>query len=116
MSNGIEQRPSISQHSSISQADDSFSPYERVKYDKIKAKEHPYAQVQPTTSRQIVYEENLPSNSEERATLLRFIQFLIVFEYFYYCFPLLELIVRVPLMSQWLQFVLGVPPDTVVTH
>lgn len=62
---------SISQHSSISQADDAFSPYERVKYDKIKSKkEHPYAQVQPTTSRPVIYEDGHTS-SDERVTLLR---------------------------------------------
>lgn len=67
--NGPETRPSISQHSSISQADDAFSPYERVKYDKIKSREHPYAQLQPNTSRSVFYEENpVP---EERTTLLR---------------------------------------------
>lgn len=68
--NGIEPRPSISQHSSISQADDAFSPYERVKYDKIKSKEHPYAQLQPTTSRPIVVTEETPI-IEERSNLLR---------------------------------------------
>ncbi|KAH1022431.1 hypothetical protein HUJ04_011835 [Dendroctonus ponderosae] len=68
---GPEVRSSISQHSSISQADDTFSPYERVKYDKIKSKkEHPYAQVQPTSLRPPVYEETHTS-SEERITLLR---------------------------------------------
>lgn len=65
-----EVHPSISQHSSISQADDAFSPYERVKYDKIKNKEHPYAQVQPPALRPIVYEESL-STVDERLTLLR---------------------------------------------
>jgi hypothetical protein len=54
----------------MSQADDNFSPYEKVKYDKIKSKEHPYAQLQPTTSRQAVLEEtNLVC--EERTSLLR---------------------------------------------
>ncbi|KAJ8962304.1 hypothetical protein NQ318_018283, partial [Aromia moschata] len=69
--NGIDSRPSISQHSSLSQADDTFSPYERVKYDKIKSKEHPYAQLQPTTSRPAVYDEEAPSTSDERINLLR---------------------------------------------
>ncbi|XP_066257969.1 uncharacterized protein [Euwallacea similis] len=65
-----EVRTSVSQHSSMSQADDAFSPYERVKYDKIKSKkEHPYAQVQPPSSRTVVYEEG--PISEERITLLR---------------------------------------------
>ncbi|XP_023312253.1 dentin sialophosphoprotein isoform X2 [Anoplophora glabripennis] len=70
LTNGIESRPSISQHSSISQADDTFSPYEKVKYDKIKSKEHPYAQLQPSTVRPTVHEEN-QSTSEERVNLLR---------------------------------------------
>ncbi|KAG5891469.1 hypothetical protein JTB14_004412 [Gonioctena quinquepunctata] len=68
--NGVEQRPSVSQHSSISQADETFSPYERVKYDKIKSKEHPYAQLQPTSSRPALTEES-GSTSEERVNLLR---------------------------------------------
>ncbi|CAG9765113.1 unnamed protein product [Ceutorhynchus assimilis] len=68
--NGLAPRSSISQHSSLSQADDTFSPYERVKYDKIKSKEHPYAQVQPNPMRTTVYEENHTS-VEERVTLLR---------------------------------------------
>ncbi|XP_019864654.2 clumping factor A isoform X2 [Aethina tumida] len=68
LSNG-DARPSISQHSSMSQADD-FSPYERVKYDKIKNKEHPYAQVQPNTSRLTLQEEN-QIGSEERLSLIR---------------------------------------------
>ena len=45
----------ISQHSSLSQADDVSSPYARVRspahaYDKLKKAEHPYAQVQPGTN------------------------------------------------------------------
>ena len=49
-------RQTVSQHSSISQADDVSSPYARVKspvhaYDKLRIAEHPYAQlVQPGTS------------------------------------------------------------------
>ncbi|XP_072379276.1 uncharacterized protein [Diabrotica undecimpunctata] len=70
IANGLDQRPSISQHSSISQNDDNFSPYERVKYDKINSTEHPYAQVQPNTSKPILVEENNGS-SEERINLLR---------------------------------------------
>ncbi|XP_060525865.1 uncharacterized protein LOC132701732 [Cylas formicarius] len=61
-------RPSISQQSSVSQADQ-FSPYERVKYDKIKSKEHPYAQVQ-STSRHASYDEH-DMTVEERVNLLR---------------------------------------------
>ncbi|XP_044258550.1 dentin sialophosphoprotein isoform X2 [Tribolium madens] len=70
LQNGVEPRPSLSQHSSITQADDNSSPYEKVKYDKIKSKEHPYAQLQPTTSRQAALEEN-KLLGEERTTLLR---------------------------------------------
>lgn len=46
--NGLDSRPSISQHSSISQADDAFSPYARVNYGKVNKKDHPYARVQTT--------------------------------------------------------------------
>ncbi|XP_008201293.1 dentin sialophosphoprotein isoform X2 [Tribolium castaneum] len=70
LQNGVEPRPSLSQHSSITQADDNSSPYEKVKYDKIKSKEHPYAQLQPTTSRQAALEEN-KLVGEERTNLLR---------------------------------------------
>ncbi|XP_044757656.1 uncharacterized protein LOC123315841 [Coccinella septempunctata] len=52
--NGVEARRSISQHSSLSQAD--FSPYERVKYDKINSREHPYDQLQPIVSRNFAAE------------------------------------------------------------
>nr|CAI5863925.1 unnamed protein product [Callosobruchus analis] len=69
IANGLEARPSISQHSSISQADDAFSPYERVNYDKIQSKEHPYAQLQPTTSRITTAEEH--HTSQEGLSLLR---------------------------------------------
>lgn len=46
----VEKLTNISQHSSMSQADDVSSPYARVKspahaYDKLKKTEHPYAQV-----------------------------------------------------------------------
>lgn len=59
LSNGVEARRSISQHSSLSQAD--FSPYERVKYDKINSREHPYDQLQPTASRNFASEnEDIP--------------------------------------------------------
>lgn len=57
--NGIESRRSLSQHSSMSQAD--FSPYERVKYDKINSREHPYDQLQPMVSRNFTAEnEDIP--------------------------------------------------------
>lgn len=46
---------SVSQHSSISQADDCSSPYARVRspshaYDKVRPAEHPYAQVKSSDS------------------------------------------------------------------
>lgn len=41
--NGLDSRPSISQHSSISQADDAYA---RVNYGQLGKKEHPYARVQ----------------------------------------------------------------------
>uniref|UniRef100_T1GSV8 Uncharacterized protein n=1 Tax=Megaselia scalaris TaxID=36166 RepID=T1GSV8_MEGSC len=46
----LKKQTSISQHSSISQADDASSPYARVKipshdYDKVGSAEHPYAQL-----------------------------------------------------------------------
>lgn len=59
----VKKQISVSQHSSISQADDCSSPYARVRsqthaYDKVRPAEHPYAQVKsvgentnrPTTS------------------------------------------------------------------
>lgn len=62
---------SISQHSSISQADDVSSPYARVRspphaYDKVRQTEHPYAQVSAagassSTAAQTV---QAPSNDE----------------------------------------------------
>ncbi|XP_065169349.1 dentin sialophosphoprotein isoform X2 [Atheta coriaria] len=48
--NGLDARASISQHSSISQADDAFSPYASVNYDKLQQVEHPYAIVKPPTT------------------------------------------------------------------
>lgn len=46
----VKKQISVSQHSSISQADDCSSPYARVRsqahaYDKVRPAEHPYAQV-----------------------------------------------------------------------
>ncbi|XP_055587961.1 uncharacterized protein LOC129740302 isoform X2 [Uranotaenia lowii] len=52
----LKKQASVSQHSSISQADDISSPYARVRspphaYDKLRRTEHPYAQVvQPGSS------------------------------------------------------------------
>lgn len=48
-----QKKISVSQHSSISQADDCSSPYARVRspshaYDKVRPAEHPYAQVKAT--------------------------------------------------------------------
>ncbi|XP_055697894.1 uro-adherence factor A isoform X2 [Phlebotomus papatasi] len=48
-------KQSVSQHSSLSQADDVSSPYASVRspshaYDKIRKTEHPYAQLQPNQS------------------------------------------------------------------
>lgn len=61
---------SISQHSSLSQADDISSPYASVRspphaYDKIRKAEHPYAQLQPTAANAIA-ETN--SNNSRRAS------------------------------------------------
>lgn len=49
----LPQLTSVSQHSSLSQADDVSSPYARVRsplhaYDKVKPAEHPYAQLKTT--------------------------------------------------------------------
>lgn len=57
---------SVSQHSSISQADDCSSPYARVRspshpYDKVRPAEHPYAQVKPVDN------ANRPSTSNATA-------------------------------------------------
>lgn len=52
----LKKQTSVSQHSSISQADDVSSPYSRVKglphdYAKVRGTEHPYAQLNaPSTS------------------------------------------------------------------
>ncbi|XP_049300669.1 mucin-5AC isoform X1 [Anopheles funestus] len=51
----LKKQTSVSQHSSISQADDISSPYARVRspphaYDKLRRMEHPYAQVVPPGS------------------------------------------------------------------
>lgn len=60
----------ISQHSSMSQADDVSSPYARVKsphaYDKVKKSKHPYAQViQPATAGGVAQVENIDDEDEE---------------------------------------------------
>lgn len=61
----------ISQHSSMSQADDVSSPYARVKspqhaYDKLKKSKHPYAQViQPATAGCVAQVENIDDEFDE---------------------------------------------------
>lgn len=68
----VKKQISVSQHSSISQADDCSSPYARVRsqahaYDKVRPAEHPYAQVKsigdnanrPSTSNSIAPINNL---------------------------------------------------------
>lgn len=74
--NAIRKLASISQHSSISQADDVSSPYARVKlpanhaYDQLRITEHPYAQVtavshgnQPNTVSNVVVGLNRTASS-----------------------------------------------------
>lgn len=66
-SSGTKKQISISQHSSISQADDCSSPYARVRspshaYDKVRPAEHPYAQV-----KSIGDNANRPSTSNTTA-------------------------------------------------
>lgn len=62
----------LSQHSSLSQADDVSSPYARVKspnkhaYDKVKKSKHPYAQViQPATAGGVAQVENIDDEDED---------------------------------------------------
>lgn len=69
MLNGIDNRPSISQHSSISQADD---PYARVNYDKLRKAEkaeHPYARVQSCTKE--IEDENSSGETIPRASSMQ---------------------------------------------
>lgn len=59
---------SVSQHSSISQADDVSSPYARVRspphaYDKVRPAEHPYAQVKAGPTSTIA--DNSPSSDND---------------------------------------------------
>lgn len=63
----VKKQISVSQHSSISQADDCSSPYARVRspshpYDKVRPAEHPYAQVKPVGDN-----ANRPSTSTSTA-------------------------------------------------
>lgn len=60
----MKKQISLSQHSSISQADDCSSPYARVRsplhgYDKVLPSEHPYAQISKSTN---------DNNNENRPT------------------------------------------------
>lgn len=53
--NGVDSRVALSQHNSLNQADDNFSPYARVRehpYDKVRKVEHPYAVVQSSSSQE----------------------------------------------------------------
>lgn len=83
----VKKQISVSQHSSISQADDCSSPYARVRsqahaYDKVRPAEHPYAQVKsigdnvnrPSTSNSIAPSNNLNTennNSNDNDSLSR---------------------------------------------
>lgn len=69
IANGLETRPSVSQHSSISQGDDAFSPYARVNYEQLQKREHPYARLQNNSSR---VEENSLEEPTSRTSLLRY--------------------------------------------
>lgn len=75
----IKKLANISQHSSLSQADDVSSPYARVKspshaYDKVRQVEHPYAQLKagPSSSAlEIQPPSNPPVPTEDTNTLSR---------------------------------------------
>lgn len=83
----VKKQISVSQHSSISQADDCSSPYARVRatshaYDKVRPAEHPYAQVKsvgetanrPSTSATTTTNSNLNAennNPNENDSLSR---------------------------------------------
>lgn len=66
----METTANLPQYNSISRIDE--KPYERVRYDKIQSEEHPYAQLQPSTSRLAVHEDSQGS-IEERSNLLRLV-------------------------------------------
>lgn len=85
-SSSVKKQISVSQHSSISQADDCSSPYARVRnahaYDKVRPAEHPYAQVKsigdngnrPSTSATATANNNLNAennNPNENDSLSR---------------------------------------------
>ncbi|XP_064551231.1 serine-rich adhesin for platelets isoform X2 [Drosophila montana] len=69
----LKKQTSVSQHSSISQADDVSSPYSRVKglphdYAKVRGTEHPYAQLNaPSTSTSAVAATNASNSSSKAA-------------------------------------------------
>ena len=69
----LKKQTSVSQHSSISQADDVSSPYSRVKglphdYAKVRATEHPYAQLNaPSTSSSAIAATTATSSSSKAA-------------------------------------------------
>lgn len=70
----LKKQTSVSQHSSISQADDVSSPYSRVKglphdYAKVRGTEHPYAQLNaPSTSNAAVAAATTVIASSKAAT------------------------------------------------
>lgn len=67
--NALETNLNLPQYNSINRIEE--KPYERVRYDKIQpTEEHPYAQLQPSSSRSAVHED-AQGTTEERATLLR---------------------------------------------
>ncbi|XP_034484973.1 uncharacterized protein PB18E9.04c isoform X2 [Drosophila innubila] len=69
----LKKQTSVSQHSSISQADDVSSPYSRVKglphdYAKVRATEHPYAQLNaPSTSNAAVAAASSTATASSKA-------------------------------------------------
>lgn len=70
-SNPVETTVNLPQYNSISRIEE--KPYERVRYDKIQSsEEHPYAQLQPSTSRLAVHEDS-QGTTEERSNLLRLV-------------------------------------------
>lgn len=70
----LKKQTSVSQHSSISQADDVSSPYSRVKglphdYAKVRATEHPYAQLNaPSTSSAAIASASATATSSSKGT------------------------------------------------
>lgn len=71
LAKSVLKQASVSQHSSLSQADDICSPYARVKashdYDKVKHQEHPYAHINqagPSNTIHLINEE--PSSQQQQ--------------------------------------------------